>query len=197
MPFETRKISDHGTEDPLVARVGYQWVEILPWFNFLEGRRAAQVLPADGGSGASMFEVYDVLREARGPFLANLSARSNIAAGGSVTAGIAVTGPQSATTRVLCRASGAGLRNFGITGALDDVKLEVFDRNGRIIASNDNYDSRDPRLSSAAARAGAAPFLASKDAALLLDLPPGNFSVRVGSANGSTGVAPTEIFEVP
>lgn len=39
MPFVTRKISDHGTEDPLVARVGYQWVEILPWFNLSEARR--------------------------------------------------------------------------------------------------------------------------------------------------------------
>lgn len=41
MPFVTRKISDHGTEDPLVARVGYQWVEILPWFNLSEARRTS------------------------------------------------------------------------------------------------------------------------------------------------------------
>lgn len=41
MPFVTRKVSDHGTEDPLVARVGYQWVEILPWFNLSEARRTS------------------------------------------------------------------------------------------------------------------------------------------------------------
>lgn len=41
MPLVMRKLSDHGTEDPLVARVSYQWLEILPWFDLSEARQTS------------------------------------------------------------------------------------------------------------------------------------------------------------
>lgn len=39
MPLEMQKLSNHGTDDPLVARVVFQWLEILPWFVLSEARQ--------------------------------------------------------------------------------------------------------------------------------------------------------------
>lgn len=41
MPFVTRKISDHGTENPLVARVSFQWLNLMPWFDLSVARKNA------------------------------------------------------------------------------------------------------------------------------------------------------------
>lgn len=41
MPLVTQKLSDHGTEDPLVARVVFQWLDILPWFVLSEARKTS------------------------------------------------------------------------------------------------------------------------------------------------------------
>jgi len=37
----------------------------------------------------------------------------------------------------------------------------------------------------------------SADSAILVTLPPGNYSAQVAGANGATGVALVEVYEVP
>lgn len=39
MSLKMRKVLDYGTADPLVARVSFQWIEILDWFDLPESRR--------------------------------------------------------------------------------------------------------------------------------------------------------------
>ncbi len=41
MPFELRKLSDYGSANPIVARVSYQWVNLLPWYDLAVARRHA------------------------------------------------------------------------------------------------------------------------------------------------------------
>ena len=49
-----------------------------------------------------------------------------------------------------------------------------------------------------ATRVGAFPFAAgSRDAALLLSLPPGTYSAEVSGVNNTGGVALIEVYEVP
>ena len=52
---------------------------------------------------------------------------------------------------------------------------------------------------SAFARVGAFPFDsgASKDAALLISLPPGSYTVQLPASGSAAGVALLEIYEVP
>jgi hypothetical protein len=75
--------------------------------------------------------------------------------------------------------------------------LHIYDSAGELIATNDNWNS-DPllRASFLAARAFEPP-AASKDAALLLRLPPGSYTAVLNRASGSGGEGLIEIYEVP
>jgi hypothetical protein len=41
MPFVTRKISNYGTENPVVARVSFQWTNLMHWFDLSIARKEA------------------------------------------------------------------------------------------------------------------------------------------------------------
>lgn len=41
MSFQVKKIADVGTENPVVARLSYQWFEIFRWFDLPPTRRNA------------------------------------------------------------------------------------------------------------------------------------------------------------
>jgi hypothetical protein len=79
---------------------------------------------------------------------------------------------------------------------LSDPKLELFDAAGGRIIDNDNWDLA---LSSTFTSAGAfqlAP--GGKDSALVAMLTGGqNYTVQVTGADGGTGVALVELFELP
>jgi hypothetical protein len=127
------------------------------------------------------------------PRLLNLSSRLDVPADG-VTAYFRVegSGPQS----VLIRGVGPGLAAFGVPGTLNDPRLELFSSSGLKIAENDNW-AGTPALSSAFAQVGAfaLPSATSKDAALLVTLAPGFYSVRLSGMGGTTGAALVEIYD--
>lgn len=100
------------------------------------------------------------------------------------------------TKRVLLRAIGPGLTAFGVSGALADPQLTVF-AGASVHALNDDWGG-GPVLTDAFTRTGAFALpAASRDAALLLTLAPGAYSAHIESANGSTGLALFELYEVP
>ena len=130
--------------------------------------------------------------------LVNLSARGVTAAGAEVlTAGFVIAGETS--KRVLMRAAGPALTGLGVTGALAQVRLEVF-RNATLLATNSGWDSGGDGVALAQAMRAVGAFefaTGSRDAALLLSLEPGNYTaqvVPVGVA-GITGVALVEIYD--
>ncbi len=69
---------------------------------------------------------------------------------------------------------------------------------GTVIASNDDWGGTSV-LKNACAAVGAGALAAdtSKDAALLVTLPPGVYSAHVSGVGGTTGVALAEIFLMP
>jgi hypothetical protein len=94
----------------------------------------------------------------------------------------------------LIRGVGPGLSAF-IAGAVANPKLELF-RGQTMI--NENDDWTDPAIASAAARSGTfALATGSRDAALLVTLPPGTYTAQVSGVGASTGVALIEVYEVP
>ncbi len=129
--------------------------------------------------------------------LANISTRGIVGGGNSVLiAGIVVGG--TTPKNVFVRAAGPALAAFGVTGALADPTLSIVDQTGVTVAQNDNWESdgRAAANSAAATRLGAFQFRAgSRDAAVLLTLPPGSYTAVVSGVGAATGVALVEVYD--
>jgi uncharacterized delta-60 repeat protein len=121
--------------------------------------------------------------------LFNLSSRSQVAAGG-----IAITGFSSAGGRVLIRAVGPGLTQFGVSGALPDPVLKIYNSSGAVVATSDDWTGSE--VSTAAASTGAFALTAGgKDSALVLDLAAGGYTAQVTDTAARGGVVLTEIYD--
>ena len=146
------------------------------------------------GAGTVLVEAYDVAG-GLSPRMINVSARNRVGTGDDVLiAGFNISGTRSKT--LLIRGVGPGLTALGVSGALADPVLQLFDSRGTLIQSNDNWD---PQLATTFASVGAFPLPAgSKDAAMVVRLPAGNsYSVQVSGAGGGTGDGIVEIYEAP
>ena len=163
------------------------------------GTYSVQITAASGANGVALAEIYDASPAtaftATTPRLTNVSARSQVGTGGNVLiAGFAISGETSKT--VLIRAIGPTLTAFGVPGALANSKLDVFSGNTAII-SNDDWGG-DAQLTAGFASAGAFPISAnSRDAAVLVTLPPGSYTAQVSGVNNTTGIALVEVYELP
>lgn len=142
------------------------------------------------GSGTQIG--YFALAPTIAPPLAAISARVALPAGGAITPGLALASQR----QVVIRAVGPTLAQFGVTAALADVKLTVYNANGVAIGSNDNWSGSD--VSAAFAKCGLFALPAgSKDAALLLTLPAGNYTARAESVTNTAGELILEVYLVP
>ena len=138
-------------------------------------------------------ETYDVVGGAS-PRLVNVSARNQVGIGSNILiAGFYIAG--TGTKQLLIRGVGPGLTQFGVSGVLPDPKVEVFDSNGLLVGTNDNWDSG---LASISKSVGAFDLsLGSKDAGLIINLKAGaTYTVWVSGADGRTGDAIVEVYEV-
>ena len=130
--------------------------------------------------------------------LGNLSARLRVAAGGApAIAGAVLRG--AGTQSLLVRAVGPGLGRFGVEGVLADPRLTVFDAAGRVIATNDNWESEGGGVAvrDAAVTAGAfALAVGTKDAATVLRVGAGALTIHVAGADGASGVVLIELYAI-
>ncbi len=150
-------------------------------------------------TGIALAEIYD--SPTAGPDarqLVNLSARTQVGTGDNIlVAGFVISGTTARS--VMIRAAGPGLSTFGVTSVLSDPKLTLY-RGATVIAENDNWQT-NADLVNTFARTGAFEFIArSKDAVLLLTLPPGDYTAQVsgaGTGTAATGVALVEVYTLP
>ncbi|MCX6951166.1 MAG: hypothetical protein NTV51_03130, partial [Verrucomicrobia bacterium] len=155
------------------------------------------VSSANNGTGAVIAEVYDATPPDRftpaTPRLLNVSVRKHLGSG--LTAGFVVGGTGAKT--ILIRAVGPGLAAFGVGGTVVDPQLTLFAGSTKI-GENDDWGGT-PALTAAFTSVGAfaLPSATSKDAALLVSLPPGQYSVLATGAANTSGVALVEVYEVP
>jgi len=161
------------------------------------GQYTAKVSSVDGSVGVTLAEVYDgtpsVAISPETPRLVNLSVRARAGIGDKVLiAGFVVAdGPR----RVLIRAVGPGLAAFGVSGVLADPTLELY-RDQTIIDGNNDWGGSS-LVSQAGARVGAFALTpGSRDAALVILLQPGGYSVQARGVGGTTGVALVEVYEI-
>lgn len=128
--------------------------------------------------------------------LLNVSTRAGVGVGANnLIPGFVVSG--NVALPVLIRAVGPALADFGVSGALADPMMTVYSGSDAI-ATNDNWEENAnlTELSAAATAVGAFPLTAgSKDAAVLVVLKPGAYTVVVNGKDGAMGESLVEVYE--
>jgi len=148
-------------------------------------------------AGTVIVEVYDA-GSGNTPRLTSLSALNRVGTGGNILiAGFTLSG--TGEKRLLIRGVGPSLAAppFNLTGALADPKLEVFTATAapELIGTNDTYNAS---LAPVFASVGSFALVSgSRDAAFIVSLPPGGYTVQVSGADGGTGLAIVEVYELP
>ena len=155
------------------------------------GNYTAIVSGKGGTSGVGLVEVYD-MDSSNAVTLINLSTRGVVQTGDFVMIGGFVTaGAPGSSTQVLIRAIGPSLTQSGITDALADPTVSIFNSNGMVIASNDNWKDTQQTQIQATNKAPTNDL----ESAILITLSPGSYTAIVSGKNGGTGVGLVEVFK--
>jgi hypothetical protein len=160
------------------------------------GSYTAAVSGKSGTTGNALVEVYD-LTPASSSKLANISTRSFVEQGEQVMIGGLIIGGGEGTdgagsARVVLRGIGPSLAQQGVTGALQDPELLLFDGNGTVIQANDNWRQTQQNEIQALNLAPTD----DREAALVASLPRGNYTAIARGRDGTTGVALVEAYNV-
>ncbi|MDD3179848.1 MAG: Ig-like domain-containing protein [Opitutaceae bacterium] len=174
------------------------------------GAYTALVSGFGGTTGNALVSVYDL--DTLAPFssqkVSAISTRGFVnGAGNELIAGFIINGTMS--KKVLIQAVGPGLTDVDPDNPnwrrslLGDPTLELVRMVGSAwvpVRENDDWEKgNDPALvTDAAVRSGATPLISgSKDAAILIDLPPGTYTAIVRGNNSTTGICLVQGYEVP
>jgi hypothetical protein len=127
-----------------------------------------------------------------GSHLANISTRMRVGSGQNVLiGGFIVQGSQP--KRLIIRAIGPSLAANGVSNALPDPVLELFDSAGGAVSSNDDW--QDSAEASQIQQSGIAPANAL-ESAILITLAPGNYTAVVSGYEGGQGNGLVEAYEM-
>ena len=153
------------------------------------------ILRGKGGTtGIGLVELYD-LDEKSDSTLANMSTRGFVETGDDVMIAGVIAGRSNSTTgtTVLVRALGPSLT--GIANVLADPTLRLYDSNGTLLRSDDNWQD-DPAQAAAIIATGIPP-LNGFESAIIVTLPAGEYTAVVAGKNGGMGVALAEVYHLP
>jgi hypothetical protein len=163
------------------------------------GSYTAIVRGVNNMTGVALVEVYELSPETNST-LGNISARSFVQTGDNVMIGgfmIQGTEPK----RVIIRAIGPELTQYGVPDALANPTLELHDGTGALIASNNNWattiiggivTTSQVRDIQASGYVPGDPF----ESAIIADLPAGSYTAIVRGVNNMTGVALVEVYNL-
>ncbi|CAN5502218.1 hypothetical protein BH20VER3_BH20VER3_04510 [soil metagenome] len=156
------------------------------------GPYTAIVRGKNDGTGIGLVEVYD-LDQAADSQLANISTRGFVETGDNVMIGGFILGDGIGSATVVVRGIGPSLAGAGVTNPLLDPTLELYDSNGTLTATNDNWMESPHKQ--AIIDSGLAP-TNDKESALLADLVPGAYTAILRGSQMSTGVALIEVYNL-
>ena len=144
----------------------------------------------NGAAGNGVVEVYDV-SGGSAVKLGNISARGYVDSNNVLIGGIIEGGNGIANDEVVVRALGPQLKASGVQNALDDPTLELRDKNGSLLAFNDDWTTNSSQLT----YIGLAPSN-NAESAMRVSLPPGNYTAIVRAKGSSGGVALVEFYDL-
>ena len=149
----------------------------------------------NGTTGVGIVEAFD-LDQAAASKLGNISTRGFVDVDDNVMIAGLIAGPGNGTSlKILVRALGPTLSDFGVAGALANPTLDLVNSSGTVIRSNDNWKD-DPQQRAAIEAAGLAPSH-DEEAALVETVAPGAYTAIVRGSNRATGVGLVEAYNIP
>lgn len=155
------------------------------------GRYTTALSGVNETTGNGLVEVYD-LEPAASSTLANLSTRGFVGTGDSVMIGGLIIGDGDLPIVVL-RAIGPTLANSGIANPLLDPTLDLYDGNGALLGSSDNWkDGQTQSLFATQLNP-----TDDREAAIVAFLAPGNYTAVVRGKAATTGIALVEAYRIP
>lgn len=154
------------------------------------GAYTAVLRGVNNDTGIGLVELYDV-DQAASANPVNISTRGFVQTDNNVMIGGFIVGGNT-LQRVLVRAIGPSLASLGVRDALQDPQLELRDKDGALLLSNDNWKSTQQADIEAT---GTAPS-DDRESAIVTNLGPSNYTAIVRGANQTSGVALVEVFRL-
>lgn len=195
--FATLQANDDWVDSPFAAEIASTGrapgdaSEAAILISLAPGRYTAVLRGENLAEGVGLVQAFD-LSEGRASRFDNLSTRGFAGAGDDrMIAGFRLSG--TGPRRVLARAVGPSLTAAGIEGALANPNLAILGSGGGIVVANGDWT--DAGNAAEIAATGLAP-LDPLESAVLLELPPGDYTAVVEGDAGGTGNALVEIYEI-
>ena len=154
------------------------------------GAYTAVVSGVNNSTGVGLAEVYDLNQESPAT-IENLSTRGFVQTGSNLLIGGFIVGGSEMST-VVVRALGPSLLEAGVTDALADPMIDLYDANGSLLASNDNWADTQQAEIEASGLAPTNPL----EAAIESTLAPGNYTATVTGKDGNVGVGLVEVYKL-
>ncbi len=159
---------------------------------------------ATGSPGIGLLEIYHLSpsRESDSRLL-NLSFRARAGSNdATATAGFVIDDPAwfGRSARILLRVIGPSLANLGIDHPLTDPVLKLHNAAGKVIRTIDDWSNDTAPAALAATMAQVGAFVlpeGSADAAVVLDLPAGAYTLTATGKDDDTGIVLLEIYLIP
>ncbi|HEY5228914.1 MAG TPA: putative Ig domain-containing protein, partial [Opitutaceae bacterium] len=125
--------------------------------------------------------------------LLNLSSRAQLSGSQVLIAGFAISGTGSKT--VLLRAVGPGLSTFSLTNLMPNPEIQVYNSSGAVIADNKGWGGSASLTAQFQAVGAFGLPTASADAATVMTLAPGAYTMHVFDQNSKGGIVLAEIYD--
>ena len=145
---------------------------------------------ANGASGIGLVELYATDPAATANPV-NISTRGFVQTGDDVMIGGFIIGGGS-LRHIAIRAIGPSLAAAGVANPLLDPVLELHDQNGVLMETNDNWKANQGEVEATGLAPGD-----DRESVIVTTLSPGNYTAIVRGANGLTGVALVEAYDIP
>jgi hypothetical protein len=156
------------------------------------GAYTAVVRDANSALGVALIEVYDLDPEALSK-LGNISTRAFVDTGNNLVIAGFIVGSRSGNDRIVVRGMGPSLTAAGVTNALANPTIELRDRNGALLSSNNDWQDNAAQAAEISA-AGLAP-TNNLEAAIAATLPPDLYTALLTGVNNGTGVGLVEVYD--
>jgi hypothetical protein len=167
----------------------------LPGGNYTAALRGAKDAQGNDTQGIGLIEIFDVDAGSNSD-LGNISTRGPVGVGDDVLIGGLIVRDSSSNNgsqSILVRGIGPSLTPQGVPDALQDPTLKLFDANGAVIATNDNW-----KFSPKAAQIAATMLAPSDDreSAILETLVPGAYTAILSGVGNTTGIGRVDAFNL-
>jgi hypothetical protein len=159
--------------------------------SLIPGSYTAILKDKNNATGVGLIEIYDL--EQNSSQIANMSTRARVEGSDNPLIGGLII--KNNPTRVLIRALGPSLAQFGIASPLQNPKLELHNQNGDLINQNDDWQSNQELE----IRSRGLSLNDPREAAIITTLPTGSYTAVVENQDttaATNGLALLEIYDV-